>query len=167
MAVVRRIGALHRRAGSSRSSPCCPSVWLAVVRTIALPVRVPSVLSEGPLLVWIDDQSDRESNDALIRGAVQLSGSGQCATLESQGREYLVVWPRGTSWNGGDQKISVPDGGMVEAGDVVSGGGGDFSVTDAEQVLGRSVADAVSSCASAAIEEIAAFNTESGIRVQP
>lgn len=73
---------------------------------------------------------DASGMDAQFQGQVVRNQAG-CWGLRQRGAPVaVVVWPKGTQ--GEDERLHLPDGGMVGEGETVAGTGGEVSVSSVE-----------------------------------
>jgi hypothetical protein len=108
----------------------------------------------GPVVAH-PDRGDGSGTDALIEGAVTLSGG--CLLVG----EFPVVWPYGTTWDAQAQAVRLSDGQVVALGDRVSGGGGYPYLSD----LGTELAEPLADCPTNKYGEVAMFNAGEQITV--
>ena len=108
----------------------------------------------GPVVAH-PDRGDGSGTDALIEGAVTLSGG--CLLVG----EFPVIWPYGTTWDAQAQAVRLSDGQVVALGDRVSGGGGYPYLSD----LGTEFAEPLADCPTNKYGEVAMFNAGEQITV--
>lgn len=84
-----------------------------------------TAVTDGATTALVSTQSG-SGMEAQVRGRLVHTADG-CVALDSEGGEVPVVWPRGTSLDGG--AIVLPSGARLGVGDEVDGGGGYVSVS--------------------------------------
>ena len=83
---------------------------------------------------------------ALVSGTVGIADG--CLLLSIPTMRTVVVWPHGTRWSRDGQDLTMPDGGTLEVGDQVQGGGG-YAGADRrflQWLVGDTTAERVVSC---------------------
>ena len=96
-----------------------PAIALAVTACTALPAVKPT--STGPVVVT-PARAPESIREASIQGTVSVQGG--CFVLSNDAGTWLLEWPFGSSLNGADGSVSVPDYGIVSVGDKIHAGGG-------------------------------------------
>lgn len=108
--------------------------------------------------------SEAEELAAPVRGVLQLEGSCLYVFTDESAQRYPLVWPAGTQWDDAEKSVISPLGERMPIGSRVFGGGGFFSVTDVERVVGSAASALASQCVDNATGEIAIVNnTDSAI----
>lgn len=117
---------------------------------------------DGPV---IEGNRSTGGTDAEVLGVVVIEGD--CIFLSQEAAiRYPVVWPHGTSWNGAESAIELPNGMLVHAGDRVYGGGGYYTEANLD---GYTVAEGVElalRCVDNEYGEVAVFNSGADIDVE-
>ncbi len=153
------IRARLRAAPQARSLWKRPRLWitggvLLALAATAYPLvsqRQPEVVtSESGLKVLVAGDSNG-GMDARISG--RLSNVGGCLGIETGNRQYLAVWPSGTTpLSGTSVRVRFPDDSVAAVGDSVDGSGGFIE----RKPYPKSVPAIPSSCA---VDTFFLFNT--------
>lgn len=123
---------------------------------------------DGPVMRHPEASSTDGSDDAEVRGTLQLDGDCLHVVLAEIDERYPVVWPAGTSWDAEQETVVSPSGARMAVGSDVSGGGGYHAVEDVERLVGTEAAALAARCVDNAYGEIALVNNDDdGIRPAP
>ena len=114
---------------------------------------------DGPVMRYPTSTSEG-SDDAEVRGRLELAGDCLYIALDEVDERYPVVWPAGTTWDAEDQAVISPSGTEMAVGSQVYGGGGYAKVGDVERSLGAEAEALVTSCADNKYGEVAFVNNE-------
>lgn len=90
--------------------------------------------SDDALVLVAGDNAPRL--EARISGVLFL-GPGDCLRVRTDGGDYLVVWPHGTTWD--DGHLEGPGGIDYAVGDDVTFGGGHVDVADAPEMAAPAI----------------------------
>ncbi|GAB3139424.1 hypothetical protein [Marisediminicola antarctica] len=83
-------------------------------------------------LIAVSGQASDAQEQALATGTV-VWGRGDCMVVEAE-ETYLIVFPRGTTI-GDSEKVTLPNGSVISAGDEVGLGGGFHLASTAKSEL--------------------------------
>jgi hypothetical protein len=118
---------------------------------------------DGPV---IEGNRSTGGTDAEVLGVVAIEGDCIFLSQAETATRYPVVWPHGTSWNGAESAIELPDGTLVHAGNRLYGGGGYYTGANLD---GYTVAEGVElalRCVDNEYGEVAVFNSVADIDVE-
>ena len=120
---------------------------------------------EGPVVRHLAPLTN-EGQDAEVRGVIDIEGDCLYVRLDEIGQRFPVVWPATTSWDPAVERLTLPNGDAVEAGDEVWGGGGYTGADSVDRIVDEAAAQRLGACVDNEYSEIAVVNnTLDGIGV--
>ena len=97
---------------------------------------------------------------------IDIEGDCLYVRLDEIGQRFPVVWPATTSWDPAVERLTLPNGDAVEAGDEVWGGGGYTGADSVDRIVDEAAAQRLGACVDNEYSEIAVVNnTIDGIGV--
>jgi hypothetical protein len=118
---------------------------------------------DGPV---IEGKRRTGGTDAEVLGVVVIEGDCIYLRQAEVDTRYPVVWPHGTSWNGAESAIELPDGTLVYAGDQVYGGGGYYTEANLTESTVAEGVELALRCVDNQYGEVAVFNSGGDIEVE-
>lgn len=120
---------------------------------------------DGPVVRHLAPLTN-EGEDAEVRGIIDIEGDCLYLRLDEIGQRFQVVWPATTGWDPVAERLTLPNGDSVGAGDRVWGGGGYTGADSVDRFVDEAAAQRLRACVDDEYGEIAVVNnTIDGIGV--
>ncbi len=121
---------------------------------------------DGPVVRHVAPLTN-EGQHAEVRGVIDIEGDCLYVRLDEISQRFPVVWPATTSWDPAVERLTLPNGDSVGAGDEVGGGGGYTGADSVDRIVDEAAAQRLQACVDNEYGEIAVVNnTLDGIGIR-